>query len=369
MSLEACDVDLMLAEVGRFAHGPLAAEVTRPEAPVDGPVLNQLREGAVALGLLGAAGEVAEFGLWPADDSGSASVFSIRALQLLGEVNAGIALAWHRAALAAHLAGGLGLDRRAGGAAVAVTGHYGLARSSLARWLLDRKPEQDDTALLSDWLDRHARDTFALAPVDWQWLLWPVWTAHGPVWCRHARDKLIAERQRPQHGLDELVLWRLRLPEPVPAAPRQEAARAMFGRALKMEVVAALAIASGAVRGACRMTLDYAARRRQGGVPINRYPAVQSQLAIIDSALVQADDALGALDRPLDAIDLGRLLTVRARLDAALREAANAAMQVHGGIGYMRDIGIEKRLREVNMLSTVAGGVREIPLFLAEWQS
>ena len=39
-------------------------------------------------------------------------------------------------------------------------------------------------------------------------------------------------------------------------------------------------------------------------------------------------------------------------------------MQVHGGIGYMRDLGVEKLVRDLNMLRLQTGGVRDIPSFI-----
>jgi alkylation response protein AidB-like acyl-CoA dehydrogenase len=42
-------------------------------------------------------------------------------------------------------------------------------------------------------------------------------------------------------------------------------------------------------------------------------------------------------------------------------------MQVHGGIGYMREVGPEKLVRDQNMLKLLAGGTREVYSFLAGW--
>ncbi|MBK9236843.1 MAG: hypothetical protein IPO19_12810 [Rhodoferax sp.] len=58
---------------------------------------------------------------------------------------------------------------------------------------------------------------------------------------------------------------------------------------------------------------------------------------------------------------------LRASTSPALCHAANQVMQVHGGIGYMRDAGPEKLLRDQNMLKLMSGGTREIHTFLAGW--
>ena len=44
--------------------------------------------------------------------------------------------------------------------------------------------------------------------------------------------------------------------------------------------------------------------------------------------------------------------------------ANHQAIQVHGGVGYMRDVGPEKLVRDQTMLRLATGGTRALPLLL-----
>jgi acyl-CoA dehydrogenase len=90
-------------------------------------------------------------------------------------------------------------------------------------------------------------------------------------------------------------------------------------------------------------------------------------LSDIERAHYNAELALRACARPVGELDLGMVAASRATLYEVLCLAADQVVQVHGGIGYMRDAGAEKILRDMNMLRLQAGGTREIRLFLAGW--
>ncbi|MBN1852596.1 MAG: hypothetical protein JW829_07720 [Pirellulales bacterium] len=49
--------------------------------------------------------------------------------------------------------------------------------------------------------------------------------------------------------------------------------------------------------------------------------------------------------------------------------AANDAMQVFGGSGYTREIGLEKIVRDCNHLRLICGTPDELLLFLSEWEN
>ena len=88
-------------------------------------------------------------------------------------------------------------------------------------------------------------------------------------------------------------------------------------------------------------------------------------LGEIDIAFRQAEMSISILSRPIDDISLSEVLEIRAAMHPLLSHAANQCIQAQGGIGYMRDVGTEKILRDQNMLRMIAGGIREIPLVLA----
>jgi alkylation response protein AidB-like acyl-CoA dehydrogenase len=62
------------------------------------------------------------------------------------------------------------------------------------------------------------------------------------------------------------------------------------------------------------------------------------------------------------------VLALRAQAQPALADAANGALQVFGGLGYMKDTGAEKVVRDVNCLRALAGSPRELTLMVAEWE-
>ena len=55
----------------------------------------------------------------------------------------------------------------------------------------------------------------------------------------------------------------------------------------------------------------------------------------------------------------------RARCQVRLSEGASAALQVFGGMGYMRDNAMEKSLRDVNQLRLLGGSPPELRLCVA----
>jgi len=248
------------------------------------------------------------------------------------------------------------------------TGHYGLARTSLAKWLKASPLQAEDITLLADWLDNQAHALTLCAPSNWRSLLRPVWCGDHIAWQQVSRSDLeVCENI--QHGFDELTGFVVRQPSPAAAPIEREAqdARRLYGNLLKLDMLGLLAIGAGALERGEEQAKDYAAIRKQGGKAIVRHPAVQHMLSDIAIARQQADMALAQFARPVDELDIGVVATMRASVSVALCQAADQVIQVHGGIGYMRDAGPEKLVRDQNMLKLMSGGTREIHAFLAGW--
>lgn len=372
--LDADDVTALLSEVDAFATQRIAATVERPEAPISNDTLTALSAEAAELGLLPAPGADPGYTLWEHCDHANAMQFNLGLLQLVARANAGIAFAWHRAALAraaaaptgapladAHLAGGKVLDT-----AIVTTGHLGLARAELARFLRPQGPRAD-RALLADWLDRGRHATTVITTASWQQLVWPVWHEDTIRWQSATRQQLQVEACRAQHGLDELAAFRVRLAPDAHATllPEGGDARHTYERLLKLDMLGLMAIGAGALRHAWDLAAGYAAIRKQGGKVIGDHPAVQIMLGEMEMAWHQASGALARFARPLDEIALKEVAAQRVSTHGALCHGANQGVQVHGGVGYMRDVGAEKIVRDQNMLRLLAGGTREIPLLLA----
>ncbi len=373
MAIDLEDLPALLDEVERFALTRIGAAVAHPEIPLDGPTLAQLTAEAVGMGLLSLSADTEGYGLWEAPAEKAGMLLSLRMLRQLGEVNAGVAFAWHRIALAAHVARQLRLPLNVD-APLAITlvptGHLGLARTSLARWLTGQPPSEEDLALLADWLNRREHDTVLYAHPDWETLLLPVWHQDTIAWQSVSRSDWQVANCARAHGLDELAAFRLR-ESPASTAPIVSVpgnSRALFASVLKMDMLGLMAIGGGALARAQTMATDYAAVRRQGGKFIAAHAAVQQLLTDIESARLRVDQALGSFALALDEVDPGAVAASRIDVHQHLCHAANQAVQAHGGIGYMRDLGVEKIVRDQNMLRLQAGGIHDARLFVAGWK-
>lgn len=98
----------------------------------------------------------------------------------------------------------------------------------------------------------------------------------------------------------------------------------------------------------------YTAERYQGGVLIREHDAIKLMLERQQAGLAAARATLFAAARNVDAATAGSwaaCLAAKRSADAAAVAAALDAVQILGGYGYMRDFGIEKRLRDVISLS------------------
>jgi len=372
MSIDPDDVTPLLEEVASFAKGRVGGAVTRPEEPLQIADLEGLTREALELGMLPAPGGEPGFGLWESGEQSHDMEFNIGVLRHLGHANVGVAFAWHRLALARHLERSLGADPAGEGVFGTVlvpTGHYGLARNSLARWLAGSEQGGAESHLLADWLDRYARVTSFVAPVSWKSVLWPVWHEGDVHWQRVPRQDLWVRELNWQHGFDEICAYQIS--NPSGGGQTWQAAvggsRQLYGRILKLDMIGLLAIGAGGIAQGLDLAKEYASIRKQGGKRIDRHPAVQRMLSDVEQTCRNVDVVLNACCQPIDALDLGQVAASRANLNEMLCMAANQVVQVHGGIGYMRDAGAEKLLRDMNMLKLQTGGTREIGAFLAGW--
>ncbi|HEV2447500.1 MAG TPA: acyl-CoA dehydrogenase family protein, partial [Candidatus Sulfopaludibacter sp.] len=123
--------------------------------------------------------------------------------------------------------------------------------------------------------------------------------------------------------------------------------------------IAALSV--GTAQGAYEAALKYSKQRKQFGRPISEFQAIQNKLADMATE-----------------IDAARLLTYRAgwmkdqgervNKESAMAKlfaseiavrAANEAVQIHGGYGFIKDYPVEKFYRDVK-LCTIGEGTSEI---------
>jgi alkylation response protein AidB-like acyl-CoA dehydrogenase len=350
---------LLLEEVDRFAARAIAPEVARPEQPMGSDALAAVLARAEALGLAGGGDDEGGLGPWAALATGEAGL-TLALLERLARVNSAVALCVHQRALARAAARWAGL--RAAGGAITVDGTLGLGGVAWARAIAGAPLDDDDRALLEDAYAPDATRILPLAP-DGGGLLTVTWTrARGFALALHRADALGLTPLHHAHGLDELRLMEVRPRGPGElAALTPERARELIARIAAAERLGLVAIAAGSVRRARGLATRFAAQRRQGGATIDRHAAVAGLLGRATAALATVDAALEAT--PLEA---RAALALTSHAMPALADAANAALQVFGGIGYMRDTGAEKVVRDVNCLRALAGSPRELELVAAE---
>lgn len=369
------DIRLLLTEVQRFCQKSIQPLVERPEQVLDAAQLAQLTALADEIGLLNRGAE-AGAGLW--DDSGGVGwlKFSSAALRQIAQTNAGVAYHFHQLALGAFVRRRLGLE---GGplSIVCLQGSYGLARCSLARLLKRRPLDADDRPLLQDYFVGSAiaepKPLLFQAADSWQELLVP---CLGPDlqlgWAALARKDLQLTPRLNSHGLNETLTWQWQPAGPVSqtVATDGDLASTVYTEAFQLNAQALVAIACGAVRQAHAKAQDFAALRRQGGVPIRQHAAVRQMLARTASVLRTVELLCQPLAcSPLAPHQLGAVLAVRANAHNLLCAAANDALQTLGGAGYVVEAGLEKIVRDCNHLRLLCGTPDELLLFLSEWDN
>lgn len=155
----------------------------------------------------------------------------------------------------------------------------------------------------------------------------------------HWRLGRVAVEPRPGAGAD--LTRRVRaVPASAPVSP-VEGARALTADDVAGWTALGLALTSadlvGVMRGALEVTVAYAAERRQFGVPVGSFQAVQHLLAeahcLVEGSTSVSLHASWAVDHldPEEACEAGRV--AKAYCARAARTVCETAIQVHGGIG------------------------------------
>jgi alkylation response protein AidB-like acyl-CoA dehydrogenase len=361
--MDSPDQDAVLAEVDRFATRWLEPRCVRPELPLTSRDLDATLVEARTLGIVATADP--GLGLW--EDLDDTLSRSLRVLVRIARANAGVALAFHLESLARVLLRRLGFEAEGPGLA-AVFGRYGIGRSALARFLAGVQLDEDDRALLLDVFG--ASDRLVTGHDGFSWLLWPAMEDRGTVrWCLTTTPTI---RRHPHaHGFDELATFSVRpgMRRMGTDCTEETANRALFAEALTLHALGLVAIALGSAQRAHGLARSFAATRRQGGKTIDGHPAVQLLLASSRGAITSVEGSLEALgQRSIRGASIGRVFSVRAEAHPLLCRGANDALQVFGGMGYMRDVGLEKVVRDLNHLRALGGSPPELALFVSAWE-
>ena len=104
-------------------------------------------------------------------------------------------------------------------------------------------------------------------------------------------------------------------------------------------------------------TAEYMKTRSQGGKKLAEHQGLQWMLA--DMA-VQRDAARGLTERAIETLMRGERGTLEAAVaklytTEALGKVVDAAVQIHGGMGYMREVGIETTFRDARIVRIYEG--------------
>ena len=136
---------------------------------------------------------------------------------------------------------------------------------------------------------------------------------------------------------------------------------AIFNTAMRWERALILAAAVGTMRRQLERCLSYAGERVQFGQPIGGFQAVSHPIAEMRLRLETSRLMLYRMARLLDAgaaTDLDAALT-KLHLSEAFVESSLAALQIHGGYGYMTEYGLERDVRDA-LASRIYSGTSEM---------
>lgn len=124
-----------------------------------------------------------------------------------------------------------------------------------------------------------------------------------------------------------------------------------FGRVLEQGRINVAALAVGLGRAALEMAVGYARERRAFGKPIGAYQGIQWPLAEaatdLEAARLLTLNAARLADTGHPIREAASMAKFHA-VEASLR-AANSAVEIFGGAGYMVDTGVERILRDAKM--------------------
>ena len=123
----------------------------------------------------------------------------------------------------------------------------------------------------------------------------------------------------------------------------------------------------GIARSAFESTVEYSSKREQFGRPIKEFEGVSFKLSDMLVKLEASRLLILKAARLLDDGKLARLEGAIAKLFAteSAFEITHQALQVHGGIGYTKDLPIERYFRDARFMM-IGGGTSEIMRFLIQ---
>jgi 3-sulfinopropanoyl-CoA desulfinase len=179
---------------------------------------------------------------------------------------------------------------------------------------------------------------------------------------------LVIGKREPAMGVrgipeTEVLFEDLEVPEDMVLIPPQGVRKGFAGLmdAYNGQRVGAATVALGIAESAYELALDYARQRRQFGRPIAEFQGIQWMLAdmSIQLAAAQALIYLAAARAGEGFPDKREAAQAKVfAADTAVR-VTNDALQIHGAMGYSRNLDLERKVRDARMFP-IAGGTAQI---------
>jgi len=122
----------------------------------------------------------------------------------------------------------------------------------------------------------------------------------------------------------------------------------------------ACAEAAGAMKFACDTTLEYLKTRKQFGVPIGTFQALQHRIVDLYIAYEQARSmaclACSKIDQSENPADRARAVSAaKIKIADNARHVSQEAVQLHGGMGMSEELKISHTFRRLTVLAQLYG--------------
>ncbi len=179
---------------------------------------------------------------------------------------------------------------------------------------------------------------------------------------------LVIGKREPAMGVrgipeTEILLQDLEVPEEMVLIPPQGVRKGFAGLmdAYNGQRVGAATVALGIAASAYELALDYARQRHQFGRPIAEFQGIQWMLADMSIQLTAARALIyRAAARAGDAFpDKREAAEAKIFASEAAVRVTNDALQIHGAMGYSRNLALERKVRDARMFP-IAGGTAQI---------
>lgn len=367
------DIQIILSTVKYYKENQMDPLLQHPEKVLSDDQLTSLIKQGIEAGIISTDMEKG-FGLWESVEEPFGLQASLNILSSLAESNAGIAFVINGLALAKFLR--LKLNFQTDKILYPLLqGRNGLARFSLAKLLFECSLSEEDTRLLKEFFPIIHSQPYPIqllqAPSLVEEIIYPAYNIDDPIihWAVVSREHIQLTPIEHYHGLEEVPLYQLLIPNDLGNANLKIESKAdsllLFRQVMGLNALGMVAIALGSLKKAYHLSRDYALSRKQGGIPIIDHPAIREMIGNIASVISITESTLKGIPIPLKPSDFSQCLKARSILHPLICQAANQALQILGGYGYMRDYGLEKIVRDNNHLMLSFGTPGELKLFLS----